>query len=134
MATSRVHVGNEGREIAMKTKKPRGITNPKNLCYFISSLQCHLQNPHLEQILIMIIQGLLPENNEPRVQFVRALCEFLQESKLAGKHPIKLDNRPIETLHINVCNQESFPPLAFFFRGGLLPSPSSAGFGMIAVC
>jgi hypothetical protein len=45
-------------------------------------------------------------NNEPAVQFVRALCEFLEESKLEGRHPIKLDNRLIKILDIDVRNQE----------------------------
>jgi hypothetical protein len=113
MATSTVHVGDEGRASAMKTTKPRGIINPKNLCYLISSLQCHLQNPHFEQIL-MRIQCLLQENNEPAVQFVCALCEFLEESKPKGRHPIRLNDRIIETLHIDVCNQEDPMEVSIF--------------------
>jgi hypothetical protein len=118
MATSTVHVGDESRPCAVKTTKPRGIVNPNNLCYLISSLQCHLQNPHFEQILLRI-QCLLHENNESSspVQFVCALCEFLEESKLQGRHPIRLNDRIIETLHIDVCNQEDPMEVSIFSLG-----------------
>jgi hypothetical protein len=37
--------GDEGRVSVTKTKEPRGIKNPKNICFFSSYLQCMKQVP-----------------------------------------------------------------------------------------